>query len=244
MERQKYIVLALLLFFSTSTLWATNKTEIYKAYISNDMNAWKKVIDKMDQQKTKSKEFKMELLNYQYGYIGYCLGQKDKKQAEKYIELGDEIISNFVKQSYKPSLVNAYKSAFYGFKIGLNILKAPFIGPKSVDCAVLAMKQDTDNPYGYIQFANSQYYMPAAFGGSKTEALKNYLKAEKLMAANKEQMKEDWNYLSLLAMIGQAHTELKDYQSAKAYYQKALTIEPNFLWVKNELYPALLKKLN
>jgi len=30
---------------------------------------------------------------------------------------------------------------------------------------------------------------------------------------------------------------------AKKYYEKILKIEPEFLWVKNELYPQLLKKI-
>lgn len=162
--------------------------------------------------------------------------------AQQYIQLGDANIAVLEKSGHIPSLVNSYKSAFYGYKIGLNVLKAPFIGPKSVDCAKLAMKQDDKNPYGFIQYANAQYYMPAAFGGSKQEALKYYIKAEKLMELNQNQIKEDWNYLGILIMIAKAYTDLKDYEHAKAYYTKILNIEPNFLWVKTKLLPELSKK--
>ncbi|MBP6577255.1 MAG: tetratricopeptide repeat protein, partial [Chryseobacterium sp.] len=185
----------------------------------------------------------LELINYQYGYIGWCIGNKKNNVAEQYIQLGESNIAVLEKSGYKPSWINSYKSAFYGYKIGLNKLKAPFIGPKSVECAELSMKQDAENPYGFIQFANSQYYMPAVFGGSKSEALKYYMKAEKIMEKNQNQIKEDWNYLSLLSMIAIAYTELNDYKNAKEYYNKILNIEPNFLWVKNELYPKLLKKM-
>ncbi len=243
MERQKYFVVFLFMFFSFSITGASYKSDVYRAYTGNDMTLWKKVIDEMNLQKVKSDKFRLELLNYQYGYIAWCIGSKKSDLAEPYIKLGETNILVLEKSGYKPSWVNAYKSAFYGYKIGLNIFKAPFIGPKSVDCAKLAMKQDDKNPYGYIQYANSQYYMPAAFGGSKSEALKYYLKAEKLMENNKDQIKEDWNYLSLLSMVAQAYTELNDYRSAKVYYLKILSIEPNFLWVKNELYPELLKKI-
>ncbi len=243
MERQKHSIMLLIMLFSFSLVKASHKTDVYKAYISNDMNLWKRVIDEMNQQKTKSNDFRLELINYQYGYIGWCIGNKKNDVAEQYIQLGESNIAVLEKSGYKPSWINSYKSAFYGYKIGLNKLKAPFIGPKSVECAELSMKQDAENPYGFIQFANSQYYMPAVFGGSKSEALKYYMKAEKIMEKNQNQIKEDWNYLSLLSMIAIAYTELNDYKNAKEYYNKILNIEPNFLWVKNELYPKLLKKM-
>jgi len=243
MERKKYLTLIILLLFCFLSIHASNKTEIYKAYISNDMNRWKKTIDEMNREQSKSNDFRLELLNYQYGYIAWCIGNKKSETAESYIELGEKNIQVLEKTNGYASLVSSYKSAFYGYKIGLNKLKAPFIGPKSVECAKMAMKQDADNPCGYIQYANSQFYMPAVFGGSKKLALDYYLKAKNLIEQNHKETIEDWNYLSLLSMIAKTYTDLKDLKQAKAYYEKILKIEPNFLWVKNELYPDLLKKI-
>ena len=39
------------------------------------------------------------------------------------------------------------------------------------------------------------------------------------------------------------YTEQKDYSNAKRYCEKALTLEPDFAWVKNELYPQTLEKI-
>lgn len=244
MERSKYILTLLILLFSMANVNAAYKSAIYKAYISNNMSQWKLVIDEMNQQKTKDNDFLFELVNYQYGYIGWCIDTDNDDQAEEYLTLAEANIEILEKQSYKLSLVNAYKSAFYGFRIGLNVFKAPFIGPKSVACAESAMKLDDKNPYGFIQYGNSQFYMPSAFGGSKTVALAYFTKARLLMETDEDQMKEDWNYLTLLSMIAKAHTELKDYAAAKDCYEKILRIEPNISWVKNELYPELLNKIN
>jgi len=228
---------------SFSNLKATYKSDIYNAYISNNMGKWKITIDEMNRQQNKSNEFILELLNYQYGYIGWCIGNKKNNLAEEYIELGQKNIQILEKNNFKISMVNSYKSAFYGFRIGLNKLQAPFIGPKSVECSILAMKQDDKNPFGYIQYGNSEYYMPSMFGGSKKVALEYYEKAVKIMELNPAQTKEDWNYLSLLTIIAQAYAETEYYTSAKQIYEKIVRIEPNFLWVKNELYPELLKKI-
>ncbi len=191
MERTKYFIVFLFVLLSFENVKASYKSDIYNAYISNNMTKWKKTIDLMNLKTDKSKSFIMELVNYQYGYIAWCIGNKSDKLAEKYLDMAEDNIEFLEKEEYKLSLVNSYKSAFYGFRIGLNILKAPFIGPKSVECAKISIKLDKNNPFGYIQYANSQYYMPETFGGSKTVALEYYNKAKTLMELDNEQIKED-----------------------------------------------------
>lgn len=236
------LFVVLLVFYSINSR-ASYKSEIYKAYISNDMKHWKNVIDEMDRQKNKSNDFILELLNYQYGYIGWCIGMDKDDQAEKYLDLGEKNVMLLENSRYHLSMINAYKAAFYGYRIGLKIFNAPFLGPKSVSCAKQAIQLDGNNPYGYIQYGNAEYFMPAIFGGSKEVALEYYKKAEKIMEQNPEQLKDDWNYLNLLVMIAQGYNELKQYDKTMAYYEKIIRTEPGFLWVKDELYPELLKKL-
>jgi tetratricopeptide (TPR) repeat protein len=243
MERSKNIVILILLVFSWIGVTASYKTEIYKAYISNDMLQWKVVMDKMNRQPNRNNDFVLELINYQYGYIAWCVDNKESKQAKEYLALAEKNIEILEKGNFELSMLNAYKSAFYGYKIGLNKFQAPFIGPKSVDCAKKAIQLDKNNPFGYIQIGNSEFYMPAAFGGSKTVALENFKTAEKLMEKNKEMLKNDWNYLSLLVMIVLCYKELKQFDMAKYYCEKALKIEPEFLWVKIDLYPEINKSL-
>lgn len=242
MERSKYIVVVFVLMSVFASLKAGNKEEIYKAYISNNMQQWKKVIDAMQNQGAKSNDFMFELLNYQYGYVAWCIGNKKESEASDYIKKADKHMEALEKNNYKLSLVHSYKSAFYGYKIGLSRVKAPFLGPKSVESAKLAIKLDANNPYGYLQYGNALYYMPSFVGGSKEEGLENYLKALNLMERSQENLKNDWNYLNLLTVIAKAYTEKGDKPTAKAYYQKILKYEPDYLWVKNELYPRLLKE--
>ncbi len=244
MERKKYTLILMITFTSmySLSLSAQYKTAIYDAYINSTMNEWKSTIDKMEQQEKKSDEFLLELINYQYGYIAWCLGNNEKKQAKTYLKLAEDNLENMEKLSSHPSYVSAYKAAFYGYSIGLNKLKAPFVGPKSIDAAKQAMKKNPDNPYGFIQYANAQFYMPPIFGGSKSEALEYYKQAQDIMERDKEQLKKNWNYLSLLTNMAQAYTEIKEYDKADEYYKHILTIEPNFNWVKNELYPNFIKR--
>lgn len=246
MERQKYIVIITILLFSAiSPVWATSyKNRIYEAYISNNMPKWKTIIDEMENLKRTDADFLMELVNFQYGYIGYCVGTEKIDEAEIYIELAEKNLSILEKKGTEISQINAYKSAFYAYEIGMNKLKIPFFGPKSIKYSKLSMEQNPQNPMGYIQYGNSQFYMPPAFGGSKKEAVKHFLKAEKLMSTNKINIENDWNYLSVLALIGQSYFAMEDYNNARIYFEKALKVEPDFLLIKIDLLPKLLKKLN
>ena len=244
MERKKCTLILLILSFVMFSITAQYKSEVYRAYINNQMSSWKSVIDKMQQETNQSDESLLELINYQYGYIGWCLGNDEKKQAKNYLKLAQDNLAILEKRLYNTSYINAYKSAFYGFSIGLNKLKAPFSGPKSIDAAKHSMKEDASNPYGFIQYGNAQFYMPPIFGGSKSEALSYYHQAENIMLENPGNLKEDWNYLSLLVNIAEAYTEMKEYDKAEEYFKQILEVEPNFNWVKNELYPDFNKKRN
>ena len=179
------------------------------------MDRWKNVIDRMDAIPEKSSELLLELVNYQYGYIGYCIGFDMKDVAKEYLRAGLSNIEILENRNFNPAVINAYKSAFYGFRIGLNPITAPVNGLKSINHAKTALELDPEYYLGYVQQGNIQFYMPAAFGGSKKEALEYYLKARQLIEKDPEAVTGDWNYMSLLILIGQTYTYLEDFNSAK-----------------------------
>jgi hypothetical protein len=233
----------IILLSASLQLNAGYRTEIYSAYINNKMDLWRSVLDRMDAIPEKSNDLLFELVNYQYGYIGYCTGFDKKEEAKKYLDLAQRNVEILEKCNYNLSVINSYKAAFYGFRIGLNPISAPVNGFRSIDCAKRAIILDTANYFAYVQYGNMKFYMPSALGGSKKEALKYYLKARDLVEKDPEFTSENWNYLSLLVVIGQTYTYLDDYLSAQMVYYNILKIEPDFLYVKDDLYPKLLKKM-
>jgi tetratricopeptide (TPR) repeat protein len=219
------------------------RSEIYSAYVNNKMDLWRDVIDRMDTIPEKSNELLLELVNYQYGYIGYCAGFDKKEEAKKYLDLAERNIEILEKCNYNLSVINSYKAAFYGFRIGLNPISAPVNGFRSIDCAKMALKLDSANYLAYVQYGNMKFYMPSALGGSKKVALEYYLKARDLLERETDSITGNWNYLSLQVVLGQTYTYLNDYLSAQKVYDTILKIEPEFLYVKDDLYPKLLKKM-
>lgn len=236
-------MITLFLFVCFIEVRADFKTEIYNSYVNNRMDIWKNIIDRLESESQKTTEQLAELVNYQYGYIGYCLGFKKRDEAKKYLDLAEKNIGMLEKRGHDPSMVNAYKCAFYGFRIGLNRLSAPVNGLKSIEHAKSALELDKNNYFAYIQYGNIQFYMPPAFGGSKKEGIEYFLKAKELLEARDKDLSNDWNYLSLLVIIGQSYTYINDFNSAKTTYENILKLEPGFLYVRDELYPQLLKKM-
>jgi len=241
MERPGYKIVLLLLISISLNIRASDKSDIYASYVNNNMSGWQKIIDRMEAAKVKNNDYLLELVNYQYGYIAWCIGNKRNDEAKKYLLLAEKNVGLLEKVKKNLSMVNSYRAAFYGYKIGLNKLTAPFLGPKSMACAKLALEIDKENPFAYVQYANIQFYMPSVFGGSKKVAVTFYLKALELMEKN--EIREDWNYLSLLIVIAQSYSYLDDFQASAGYLEKILKIEPEFGYVKNELYPQVLNKM-
>ena len=243
MERTKYRLIIILGVLFALNVHAGNRSEIYNAYINNQMTVWKVVIDQLSSSSLKDDDHLIELVNYQYGYVAWCLGNNHKDEAAVYLKLAENNLKLLETRKFNPSRVNGYKAAFYGFHIGLSMFSAPFLGPKSAACARQSILLNPDDPFGYIQSGNVQMHTPALMGGSKTEAVSLFLKAKMLMEKNGEENRGDWNYLSLLTSVAKAYDSTGDYPKAKLIYEEILRFEPGFKWVRDELYPQLLKKI-
>lgn len=242
MERKIHLAV-LLIACAISQIQAKNPDEIfYNAYIRNDRLLWKATLDQMQHQQNQTSAVRLQLLDYHYGYIGWCLQEKQNKEAARYLALAESLIETLEKDTQTTPHIYIYKSIVYGFKIMLNHWKAPVFGPRSLSFARQALQNDKTNPVVYIQLGNIEYFKPPAFGGSKSEALNYFIKAEKLMESNLNKNFRNWKYLNLLRTIAQIYDESGDWRSSIEYCQKILRTEPGFHWIKNQFYPELLKK--
>lgn len=242
MERQIYILVTLFLFISVS-VFGQNNPSIYEAYKKSDMSQWKKTADSLELHFLKTPKGQLELLNYHYGYIAWCIDQNKIKEAEYYIKKAELLVQKLEEKQYGLSMLYAYKAALVGFKIGISPYKAPFIGAKSSSFAEKSLSLDSSNALGHALLGNIAYYKPVIFGGSKKEAIAHYLNAERIMESSQTITLNNWNYLNLLGTIIQFYVETKQYKKAQEYCVKTLSIEPEFDWVKNKLYPQVLKGL-
>ena len=147
------------------------------------------------------------------------IGNNKKNEAHTYLKQAEDNLEILEDQKYLPSRISGYKSAFCGFHIGLNVFAAPFIGPRSFAAAKEALEYDPEDYFGYIQMGNVLFHAPGLVGGSRFEALKNFLKAKVLMEKSSLETSKNWNYLSLLTTIAQAYELVDDKLNAKTMYE-------------------------
>ena len=201
------------------------------------MSTWKTKIDSLQKEKEVghlSIASQWQLLEYQYGYIAWAISKKKtmKREADDYLEVAKENLSDLVQLSGKTSLSNAYNAAFVAYEIGITPFKAPFIGLKCMKYGETAVKQDSTNYFALIQYGNIMNYMPKAFGGSKDKALVYYKKAREIMRKDEVLYKENWLYMNLILTIADIYKNKKDYETTKQYYLEALELEPGYKFVE------------
>ncbi len=215
---------------------------LYNCFVSNNMQEWQKVIVdlEMEFEATKSINTEFQLLHAQYGFIGFLLGSKRTSLGEEYIAKADKHIASLLKLNPKWVEVMALEAAIIAYKISIRPYKAPFLGPKSISLIDDALELEPNNIYALIEKGNSKHYAPSFVGGSPTEAIVNYQKAiTNIKVSNKT---KTWWYLNTLTQMALAAEKAKNYTLASKMYKEILSIEPNFKWVKDELYPKFIKK--
>lgn len=242
MERKKYFIgiLIILLINSIGLRSQTDyRKEIYEAYIQSNMQAWKKTIERMEAADLSPRE-KVELIHFYYGYIGYGIGTGQKKLAGEYIKKGEKIIQALLEEDPRNATLNAFKGSFISFKIGLNKLKAVSLGPQSMRYINQAYDLDTNNVQALAAKANMFYYAPSIFGGDKKKAITFYKKAIHQLEETRDTV-NNWFYLNLLVQLARHYEEMKMKKQSLSVYEKILKQEPRFVWIKEDLYPKLIK---
>ena len=63
------------------------------------------------------------LINLNYGYIGYLIGEERMDEVESYVEKTERLIDEILKQRPAEATVLAYKGALFRFKIRISNFK-------------------------------------------------------------------------------------------------------------------------
>jgi len=215
---------------------------VYQAFINKNMNLWEQSLHEMEQLfvRRPSAPLLYDIILAQYGLTGYYLGIDEEKKAEAIIEKADINLVNLANiESYRASAY-ALEGAFIAYRIALAPMKAVYLGPKSNAAIDKGMELDKLNANVWIEKANAAFYAPPVFGGSKSASIDYYKEAIRLLEKNMSN-NHRWLYLNTLVALGKAYAETGRKDEAVRVYNKALSFEPDFLWVKEELLPKLIK---
>lgn len=242
----RILMIALLTITLCDISWAESySARIYKASATGNMVEWKATIDAMNANvKVTYKPGTEYLLNYQYGYIAWCLAQKRNEEALLYLEKAENILQAYIKLYGQNAITLAYTSAFIAYRIAMNPSKAVVEGYKCVKLVHDAVALNPKCVQAWIEYGNVYNYMPAVFGGSKEKALKAYQTALNLMNLERIPPESDWLYPFIEASIGKVYMESKQYSTALTTFEHILTYAPGYVWVQKTLLPEVKEQIN
>jgi len=223
----------------------SHNCDVYRGYLSGSMDVWSKGIADQEAKyrKSGSNDDLYVLVLSKYGYIGYLISMKKEGDARGIINSAEQNIEILAADKRFAARASAMSGAIIAMRISLNPLRATYLGMRSLRQIEESIKLDETDPAGWVEMGNARYHMPALVGGSYSEAARCFSRAVELFEKEPGLLRCNWHYLHALVWLAKSHESMEDLQMAKKTYEKLLKLEPDFQWVKRELYPELLKKV-
>jgi tetratricopeptide (TPR) repeat protein len=185
---------------------------------------------------------------YYVGYANYSLAvlPSEKASSEQHTDAGITALEEAIKLDPTFADAQAVLASLYGRKAGSGMMAGMQYGPKSTSTMERAIALAPQNPRVLMLEGISLYFKPAMWGGDKQKALANVQKAcelsEKGACASTDAALPDWGHAEVFAWKGVMFAKGEDLDNAKAAYERALQLQPNYAWVKFVLLPKLAAK--
>ena len=182
------------------------------------------------------------LLNHYMGYVIYRLAGRTMetdmdashallKEAESFLEKSVEIQP--IAESY------ALLASAMGMRID-GPASAMSLGMRSGAAMGRAKDLGPDNPRVRLLEGISAFHTPGMFGGGHEAALEHFLAATELFGEDAPPPPlPAWGHAEAYAWLGQTHVALGQTEAARTAYERALELEPGYVWVREVLLPGV-----
>ena len=185
------------------------------------------------------------LLHYQgfaiYREASLRMG-RDRDGVGPLLERADSVLD---RASRVASLAETFalRSSVLGMMIGSNPIKGMTLGPHSGDQMERALAAGPNNPRVWLVRGIGAINTPAMFGGGLEKAEEYLKKSIALFTTDRPAAPAPgWGAYEAHIWLGQVYARQDRKDEARAEYQKALALEPNDMWTRMSLIPALDKK--
>ncbi len=218
----------------------TFRNMIYRAYVEDRMGLWENTLENMifEYRQHPTNELLYDIVLAKYGLTGYYLGTGKEDEGAKMLESAERWLTRLENTGKHTADAKLFRAAFNAFRITLRPIRATRLGPVSSRLINDALDLEPNNPHAHLEKGNMLFYAPPIFGGSKRRSIEHYARAVELFEQNMP-TSQRWLYLSTLVSLANAYQETGDTESAMRTFRKALSFEPEFKWVRDELLPEL-----
>jgi tetratricopeptide (TPR) repeat protein len=222
------------------------KVQDAKTLLQQGVNVW----DPEKMQQARDKLLKLHLQeNEKNQYLLYYLALADYRMATFHISSGAmEETGTHITQGKKflesaidldPDWSEPYAlyATLLGFEIALNPDEAMTISFEIGDYFGSAFAKDPDNPRAHFLKGTAELYTPESYGGGPDVALDSMETA--LACYEKEKITDplqpSWGKAELLTFMGIAYNQKGETQKAKEHLTKALSLNPDLQYARDEL---------
>ncbi len=206
-----------------------------RAYLGGSTTMWQRKIDQTEQD-----SFNQAMA--QYGFLNATMAGKDEEAFDKYYEPTLDLLDELIEANVEVASCKAVKSSVYGLAMAYASWKGMYLGPKSSGLVEEAYADEPNNPLVVKLYASSKLYTPEMFGGDPKEALVEFKRSVQLFEEAGDTT-NNWLYMDALAHLGITYGKVGQHQEAIEVYAKALSLEPEFNWVKYSLKPSAEKRI-
>ena len=168
-------------------------------------------------------------------------GLKKNDEAKRVLEEADRLLEQTTAKSPTADAL-ALRSSVIGLMIGLsgNPLSGMTLGPKSSGLLDRAKELEPKNPRVWLISGMSAMFTPKMFGGGTDKAEADLRKAIGLFDTDRPVAPApSWGRADAYVWLGQTLQKEEKTADAKAAYEKALEIQPNYQWVRRILLPSV-----
>lgn len=212
--------------------------QLLAGYLAQDLSDWETFITTADWDQLSDLD-RTRLINYEYGFIPFRSDLNDPRCREfldnfwKHIEAHKSVLT--------PSQYATYTGAAYAFEYLLDKSKIISCGAQSFKYAKEAIEHNDHDPIALSLRGSVYFHAPKLIGGNKEKAMEMFFLSEQLMREN-EFYRYWWNYPAMELCIAQSYEKLGDKEAAIKKCQEILKEFPDFVFVRDEYLPSLLKK--
>jgi len=223
--------------YAASPTISFTKSQLYQAYLKNDMRVWNGYLHATSFDNL-SKTDKIQYLNYEYGYLAVAV-EEDVKDVEQHLQNFEAHINALVGILPEATILT-YRSSLAAYKAMHNKWTFASNGMKSVQLVEQAYALDSMNPLVLTLKANVDFYAPRAFGGNKKRAIEYFLRAERLYVERGDTL-QNWDLTATRLCLVQCYQKIGKIDMALQRADEMLRRDPNFVFLRDELYPELKK---
>ena len=177
-------------------------------------------------------------------YAIRCIKQNDEVGTERSLETAMSHLEKAIAMKNDLAEAHILEAYIYAQRVIASPADAMKYALRIAETLGKAKVTEPNNPRLHLVEGITSFVIPESFGGGIKKAIESLKRAEQCFNTYKLEspMFPDWGREEVYAWLGKAAFEEENYGLAKQYYQHALSIKPDYDWVKNTLLVELNQK--